>query len=56
MHACDYNWVRKHATIGTTPAKAAGLTDRKWTVVDLLGLLEAEENGVIGTEKHARGK
>ena len=42
-----YNWCKPHGTltknaggIKTTPAMAAGLTDRVWTVADLLGEFE----------------
>jgi transposase-like protein/IS1 family transposase len=31
-----YNYCRKHETLRTTPAVAAGLTDHVWTVVELL--------------------
>ena len=31
-----YNFVRKHSTIGTTPAVESGLTDHEWTMEDLL--------------------
>ena len=31
-----FNWVRVHGTIKTTPAVAAGLADRPWTVRELL--------------------
>lgn len=31
-----YNFVRKHMTLGTTPAVAQGLTDHVWTVDELL--------------------
>jgi transposase-like protein/IS1 family transposase len=31
-----YNFCRVHSSIGTTPAVKAGLTDRKWTVEELL--------------------
>jgi IS1 family transposase len=43
LHSCYYNWARKHATIGTTPAVAAGVADRPWTTADIVGLLEAQE-------------
>ncbi len=33
-----YNFCRKHSTIKTTPAIAAGLTDRIWTLHDLANL------------------
>jgi len=31
-----YNYCVKHGTIKTTPAVAAGLTDRKWTVAEMI--------------------
>ncbi len=35
-----YNWCRPHLSLGgKTPAQAAGLTDRKMTIEDLIGLL-----------------
>lgn len=34
LHFFHYNWCRKHQTLKTTPAIAAGLTDRVWTVAD----------------------
>jgi len=38
MHFMYYNFVRKHGTIGTTPAIAARITDRYWTYEDLASL------------------
>jgi IS1 family transposase len=50
LHFVHYNWCKVHGTlttakggIHTTPAMAAGLTDRVWTVADLIGLLENEK-------------
>ncbi len=43
LHACWFNWCRKHASHGKTPAQAAGLTDRKWSVADLVDLLISDE-------------
>lgn len=40
LHSCHYNWARKHATLGKTPAMAQGLTDRQWTIADLVALLD----------------
>jgi IS1 family transposase len=40
MHFMYYNFVRKHGTVGTTPAMAAGVTDRYWTYEDLANLPE----------------
>lgn len=34
-----YNWCRKHMTLGTTPAVAAGLTNRTFSIADLIALI-----------------
>jgi len=44
--ALHYWWVnfgRKHQTLKTTPAVAAGIADRAYTVLDLVDMLEREE-------------
>ena len=45
----DYNFCRKHATIKTTPAVAAGIEDKRWNLVDVVRndgrLLAAEIRG-----------
>lgn len=38
-----YNFIKIHRTLRTSPAMAAGVTDRLWEVSDLVALLEAEE-------------
>ncbi len=43
LHYFNYNFIRKHQTLGTTPAVAAGITDKVWTVGDLVEMLEKEE-------------
>lgn len=43
MHFLYYNFVRIHKTLKTTPAMAAGVTDRLWEVADMVGVLEAWE-------------
>jgi IS1 family transposase len=40
LHYMHYNFCRKHMTIRTTPAIAAGLTDRLWTLHDLARLAD----------------
>ena len=40
-----YNFVRTHMTLGTTPAVAAGIESRPWTMADLVAMLEATEQG-----------
>lgn len=43
LHAMHYNFVRVHQTLKTTPAKAAGVTLRAWTMSDLVDMIEAFE-------------
>jgi len=43
LHYFHYNFIRRHKTLGTTPAVAAGLTDREWKIDDLVAMLENEE-------------
>lgn len=35
-----YNWTRIHKTLRTTPAMAAGLTDRVWTMEEIIALMD----------------
>jgi hypothetical protein len=39
LHLLHYNYVRKHMTLKTTPAVAAGIADRPWNMGDLLAVL-----------------
>jgi hypothetical protein len=43
LHYMHYNFCRIHKTLRVTPAMAAGVTDRLWTVADLVALVEAAE-------------
>ena len=43
LHFMYYNFVRIHATLRTTPAMAAGVTDRLWEVSNMVEVLEAWE-------------
>lgn len=36
LFVAAYNFCKKHATLGTTPAVGAGLTDQVWTVEELV--------------------
>jgi hypothetical protein len=38
-----YNFCRIHKTLRVTPAMAAGVTDRLWTVEDIAAIVEAAE-------------
>lgn len=46
LHFLHYNFVRVHQTIGTTPAVAAGVAKRRWTVNDIIALLDEAERAV----------
>lgn len=37
LHFAHYNFVRRHSTLRTTPAMAAGVEARMWSIDDLLG-------------------
>ena len=39
-----YNFIKIHRTLRVTPAMAAGVTDRLWTVADLVDMWESEEH------------
>jgi hypothetical protein len=38
-----YNWTKIHKTLRTTPAMAAGLTERVWDMADIVALIERAE-------------
>src|SRR5215210_4764914 len=38
-----YNFVRTHKTLRTSPAMAAGVSDRLWEIGDIVALVEAVE-------------
>jgi IS1 family transposase len=39
LHYMHYNFVRIHRSLRVTPAMAAGVTNRLWSVIDIAGLL-----------------
>jgi hypothetical protein len=43
LFAMYYNFVRIHATLRTTPAMAAKVTERLWVIGDVVDVLEAWE-------------
>lgn len=43
IHYVFYNFVRVHQTLKATPAMAAGLADKPWTLDQIVGLLENQE-------------
>jgi IS1 family transposase len=43
LHYVHYNFARPQKALGGTPAMLAGLTDRVWSVEDIIALLDAAE-------------
>lgn len=43
LHMMYYNFVRLHSKLRTSPAMAAGVSDRLWEIGDIVSLVEAEE-------------
>lgn len=43
LHFMYYNFARVHQTLRVSPAIAAGVSDRLWSVEDIVGLVEAQE-------------
>jgi hypothetical protein len=59
LHYFHYNFVRVHQTIKTTPAVAANVANKVWTMVDFVELLEREERllgGRLTDDKLAASK
>jgi len=51
LYFCWYNWMRKHKTLGTTPAVAAGLTDKALTMADICLLLDQRQLAEIADKR-----
>ena len=43
LYTVFYNWTRIHKTLRTSPAQAAGLTERLWDMSDIIGLVDQAE-------------
>ena len=46
LHYMHYNFCRIHKSLRVTPAMAAGITDRVWTMDDVAALLAAQEAAI----------
>ena len=43
IYFMHYNFARIHSSLRVSPAMAAGVTDRLWSLVDIAALVEANE-------------
>jgi IS1 family transposase len=48
-----YNWIRKHKTVGTTPAIAAGLTDEALDMSHIVRLIDKRDEERLGEKRAA---
>lgn len=53
LHFFNYNFCRKHQTLKMTPAMAAGITDRVWSVGDIVKLIEENEEHTLVAKRQA---
>lgn len=54
LHFMHYNFCRMHQTLRCTPAMAVGLADHRWTLDELVGLLEEREAIALRDAREAR--
>lgn len=52
LHFMYYNFVSIHKTLKTSPAMAAGITEKLWSVNDIVDLIDAKEE----LQNRKRGK
>ena len=45
LYTVFYNWTRIYKTLRTSPAQAAGLTDRLWDMADVVKLIRGRRSG-----------
>ena len=48
LYALWYNFVRIHKTLRVTPAMAAGIADRLWSMEDVVAMSDARATKVTG--------
>jgi hypothetical protein len=44
LHYMHYNFARIHKTLRISPAMAAGVTDKLWSVADIVAMIDAEKS------------
>jgi hypothetical protein len=50
LYTVFYNFTKVHKTLRVTPAMQAGLTDRVWTMAEIVGILD-RESLVLATQR-----
>ena len=55
LHFMHYNFCRIHKTLRVTPAMEAGVADHVWELEELIALVDAPLEAVIGTDANKRG-
>ena len=40
LHYMHYNFARIHQTLRVSPAMAAGVTERRWSIADIVAMVE----------------
>jgi fructoselysine-6-P-deglycase FrlB-like protein len=54
LYTVFYNWTKIHKSLRTTPAMAAGLTERVWDMADIVAMIErAEAPALIMSADHS---
>jgi hypothetical protein len=48
LYALWYNFVRIHKTLRTSPAMAAGIESRLWSMEDVIALVDAQSEKISG--------
>jgi hypothetical protein len=43
LHYMHYNFARIHKTLRISPAMAAGVTDKLWSIADIVTMIDATE-------------
>ena len=56
LHYAHYNFVRVHRTLRMTPSMAANVSDRTWTVEELIDAALESKAELRESPKPARGK
>lgn len=58
LHMMYYNFVRLHSKLRMSPAMAAGVSDRRWEVSDIVALVDADKPAPVkrGQYKKRRPK